>query len=416
MDRNDFNDPWVTGVYETGRTRPPKRRSGCCAAVLVIFIFLFGLLSLLSILGVRFFNRLMDRSPDTGTIALEVSQTPTEEVTETSTDPQVHQDNQIPQMHLSTSPTGTASYVGEACLPLQEIYERNIPSVVSISCQTRTGSASGTGVVLSNDGYIVTNAHVVENAAAITVLLTDGRELYATLVGADSISDLAVLQVEADALVSAEFGDSAVLRVGDSVAAIGDPLGVGLRGTLTNGIVSAINRDVSVGGRTMTLIQTNAAINSGNSGGPLINCYGQVIGIITLKIGDTASSAGVEGIGFAIPSSTVQQIVNELMTQGYVSGRPSLGVTGMALSSFYQSYFHLPSGYYIEEVLDSSPAHQAGIQPGDVLISVVGAAVSTGDDIAAALYGHQVGEYVDIVISRNGRYYQVNLELIEATN
>ena len=166
----------------------------------------------------------------------------------------------------------------------------------------------------------------------------------------------------------------------------------------------------------MTLIQTNAAINSGNSGGPLINCYGQVIGIITLKIGDTASSAGVEGIGFAIPSSTVQQIVNELMTQGYVSGRPSLGVTGMALSSFYQSYFHLPSGYYIEEVLDGSPAHQAGIQPGDVLISVAGAAVSTGDDIAAALYGHQVGEYVDIVISRNGRYYQVNLELIEATN
>ncbi|MBR5020777.1 MAG: PDZ domain-containing protein, partial [Oscillospiraceae bacterium] len=211
-------------------------------------------------------------------------------------------------------------------------------------------------------------------------------------------------------------GDSAVLRVGDSVAAIGDPLGVSLRGTLTDGIVSAINRDVSVGGRTMTLIQTNAAINSGNSGGPLINCYGQVVGIITLKIGDNAASGGVEGIGFAIPSSTVRQIVNELMDQGYVSGRPSLGLTGMALSSFYQSYFRLPSGYYIEEVMEGSPAQQVGIQPGDILVSVDGQQVSSGEDITAALYGFEVGDSVEIIISRNGRYYQVSLELIEATN
>ena len=234
--------------------------------------------------------------------------------------------------------------------------------------------------------------------------------------GADSISDLAVLRIEAENLIPAEFGDSSVLRVGDSVAAIGDPLGVSLRGTLTDGIVSAINRDVSVGGRTMTLIQTNAAINSGNSGGPLINCYGQVIGINTMKIGGTASTANVEGIGFAIPSSTVQQIVNQLMEQGYVSGRPGLGFSGTALSNFYQSYFHLPSGYFIEEVTEGTPAHQVGIQPGDVLVSIMDSQVSTDDDIAAALYEYSVGDTVEIIVSRSGRYYQITLELIEATH
>ena len=417
MSRNDFNDPWVTGVYETGRTRPPKRRGGCCAAVLVIFIFIFGLVTLLGVLNVRLFTRIMeiDMTPEDEDIALAVSEIPTEDPID-PTDPTGASIGNTPQLELNDSPVGQDSYVGDNCLPLQQIYEQNIPSVVSIACQTRTGSGSGTGVVLSANGYIVTNAHVVDSAVRITVLLTDGRELEAQLVGSDSISDLAVLHVEAQDLIPAQFGDSTVLRVGDSVAAIGDPLGVSLRGTLTDGIVSAINRDVNVSGRTMTLIQTNAAINSGNSGGPLINCYGQVIGIITLKIGDTASSAGVEGIGFAIPSSTAREIINQLMEQGYVSGRPSLGLTGMALSNFYQSYFHLSSGYYIEAVMEGSPAQQVGIQSGDILLSVDGTQVSTGDDIAAALYGYAVGDSVDIVISRNNRHYQVTLELIEATH
>ena len=418
MDRNDFNDPWVSVVYETGRTRPPKRRGGCCAAVLVIFIFFFGLITLLGVLNVRLFTRLMDLDMDPADedIAIAVSEIPTEDPTDPTDAPVIISGDTTPQLELNDSPVGQDSYVGDNCLPLQQIYEQNIPSVVSISCQTRTGSGSGTGVVLTSDGYIVTNAHVVDSAVRITVLLTDGRELEARLVGSDSISDLAVLHVEAQDLIPAQFGDSTVLRVGDSVAAIGDPLGVSLRGTLTDGIVSAINRDVNVSGRTMTLIQTNAAINSGNSGGPLINCYGQVIGIITLKIGDSASAAGVEGIGFAIPSSTAREIINQLMEQGYVSGRPSLGLTGVALSSFYQSYFHLPSGYYIEAVMEGSPAQQVGIQAGDILISVDGTQVSTGDDITAALYGYAVGDSVDIIISRNNRHYQVTLELIEATH
>ena len=415
MNRNDFSDPWDTGVYGTGRVRPPKRRGGCCAAVLVLAIILFGLITLLGFLKVQLFSQILSQEPHRDDIALEVSELPTDGTQETLGVQPAPPIGDTPQLNISTSPTGEASYAGDSCLPLQEIYERNIPSVVSIICQSRTGSSSGTGVVLTADGYIVTNAHVVEGAASISVLLTDGREMYAALVGSDAVSDLAVLRIDADDLIPAEFGDSSVLRVGDSVAAIGDPLGVNLRGTLTDGIVSAINRDVTIGGRTMTLIQTNAAINSGNSGGPLINCYGQVIGINTLKIGDTASTAGVEGIGFAIPSSTVGQIVNELMAQGYVSGRPSLGISGTALSSFYQSYFHLPSGYYIEEVAPGSPAQEVGIQPGDVLVQVEGVTVSTGEDVAAALYGYSVGDTVSILISRSSHYYKVQLELIEAT-
>ena len=416
MDRNEFNEPWVAGVYETGRTKPPKRRGGCCAAVLIVFIFLFGLLSLLSVLGVRLFNQFQEMLAEPEQYALEVSEIPTEEATAPQvTLPQTQNEVDAPQMELSTSPAGLDNYPGADSLPLQDIYEENIPSVVSIATQTRTGSASGTGVVLTADGYIVTNAHVVEDAVSATVLLTDGRELEARLVGADTISDLAVLHVEASDLDPAEFGDSGVLRVGDSVAAIGDPLGVGLRGTLTNGIVSAINRDVSVSGRTMTLIQTNAAINSGNSGGPLINCYGQVVGINTMKIGDYMNANGVEGLGFAIPSSTVKGIVDQLISQGYVSGRPYLGISGEAVSTLYQYYYRLPQGLFIKEVVPGSDAELKGLESGDILISIDGHSVTSADELTALLYEYEVGDKLNAIIYRNRKQYPVELLVEEAT-
>ena len=299
-------------------------------------------------------------------------------------------------------------------MSLQEIYNKNIPSVVSIVCTLSGGSSTGTGVVLSSDGYIVTNAHVVEDAQSISVLLTGGESYTARLVGSDSISDLAVLNIDAADLTPAEFGNSAALQVGDSVAAIGDPLGVEFRGTMTNGIVSAINRDVSTGGRTLTLIQTNAALNSGNSGGPLINCYGQVVGINTMKIGVFTDSSGVEGIGFAIPSTTVRDITNQLITQGYVSGRPSLGLTGQTVSTFDQYYFRLPAGLYNDAVEEGSPAAQLGIQSGDILIRVNDTRIYDAEDLETVLYNYEAGDTVTIVIARDGNYYQTELELTEA--
>ena len=306
------SDPWDYGAYETGRTRPPKKKGCLTPFLLMAVIALSGLVSALSFLNVRLFSQLKTATAlkdDTVSIIREMEENEQYSITEGySEETEAMEEAAASQTMLDLVPSETAvdTITQDNGLSLQEIYAKNIDSVVSITCSRRNGSSTGTGVIFSDQGYIVTNYHVIEDARSMTVLLTDERQFDAVLVGADSVSDLAVIYVEAADLIPAEFGDSTAMRVGDSVAAIGDPLGSEFRGTLTNGIVSAINRDVSVGGRTMTLIQTNAAINSGNSGGPLINCYGQVIGINTLKIGDNASSAGVEGLGFAIPSATVK--------------------------------------------------------------------------------------------------------------
>ena len=311
---------------------------------------------------------------------------------------------------LQQTPDGDSR---EGEMSLQEIYETNIPAVVSISASTGSGSSTGTGVVLSANGYLLTNYHVIRQALAINVTLTDERELRATLVGEDPVSDLAVLRVDAEDLTPAQFGDSDGVRVGDSVVAIGDPLGVELRGTMTDGIVSAISRDVQVDGRVMNLIQTNAALNSGNSGGPLINRFGQVIGINTMKIGTFADSSGVEGLGFAIPSATVQEIVNQLLSQGYVSGRPWLGIEGESFSTFYQRFYRIPKGLYVTDVQVGSPAEAAGLRIGDIILTADGGSVTDMDALNAQLYTHAPGDSMTFSVYRNGRQGDVTVALTE---
>ena len=311
--KNYQTDPWESGIYETGRTRPPKSHTGLIALLLVVVIFLSGLVSFLGLLNVKLFAQLNAQPEEKESSVSFVSETEAapdileiQDPSAAALEPTAAPPAESGTFQLNPSPESVPNVPQNVGLSLQDIYDKTIGSVVSISCTGSYGASTGTGVVLTSGGYVVTNAHVVQGAGSISVLLSDERSFPATLVGADTISDLAVLHIEAEDLIPAEFGDSSVLRVGDSVVAIGDPLGMELRGTMTNGIVSAINRDVTTGGRTLTLIQTNAALNSGNSGGPLINCYGQVIGINTLKIGDLVSAAGVEGLGFAIPSTTVK--------------------------------------------------------------------------------------------------------------
>ena len=417
--RHNQRDPWEPGLYETGRTRPPKSHGGLIALLLVIVIFLGGLVSVLGILNVRLFAQLQDRPPeeeDALSFISTVEETQPPQPTENqATEPQINEPEDTDVL-LRPSPDSVPNVQQEGGLSLQEIYTRNIDSVVSISCNYPGGSSTGTGVILSHNGYIVTNSHVVENASVITVLLTDDRSFSASLVGSDPVSDLAVLHIQATDLKSAEFGDSAALQVGDSVAAIGDPLGSELRGTMTNGIVSAINRDMNLDGRTLTLIQTNAALNSGNSGGPLINCYGQVIGINTMKIGTFVDKAGVEGLGFAIPSATVKDIVEQLIDQGYVSGRPTLGITGESVSTFYQIYYNLPAGLLITEVDEASDAAAHGIAVRDILISVNDTRITNMDDLNNVIYGCEVGQEVTAIIYRAGRQYAVELTLMENKN
>lgn len=402
-----FDSGWDDGVYGTGSTQPPKSHRALLALLLVIIIFLGGIATALSILNIRLFQEL-HRKENALTVAYAVqSQTEAEAETDPTLATYLREKTTV---DLQQTPDGDSR---EGEMSLQEIYETNIPAVVSISASTGSGSSTGTGVVLSANGYLVTNYHVIRQALAINVTLTDERELRATLVGEDPVSDLAVLRVDAEDLTPAQFGDSDGVRVGDSVVAIGDPLGVELRGTMTDGIVSAISRDVQVDGRVMNLIQTNAALNSGNSGGPLINRFGQVIGINTMKIGTFADSSGVEGLGFAIPSATVKEIVNQLLSQGYVSGRPWLGIEVESYSTFYQRFYRVPKGVYVTDVQAGSPAEAADLRIGDIILAADGSAVTDMDALNTQLYTHAPGDSMTFSVYRNGRQGEVTVTLEE---
>ena len=405
------NDRYNT--YQTGYTRPPKNRSGLVAFLLIAVILLLGVVTLLGLVNVRLFRQLGTQTPGE-TLGISISGDPTEAVPSLAAT-EAHEPTPD-TVSIATSPVAEPNYARQDGLSLQQIYADNIAAVVSVICTSRNSSSTGTGVVLTADGYIVTNCHVVEGARDIQILFHDDRQVTAQLIGADSISDLAVLRVDATDLPFAQLGDSSALQVGDAVVAIGDPLGTELRGTMTDGIISAINRDVNVGGRVMNLIQTNAALNSGNSGGPLINCYGQVIGINTMKMGDSMSTAGVEGLGFAIPSNTVSIVVNQLIAQGYVSGRPTLGISGENVSDFYQFYYGLPYGMYISQVETGSPAAQVGLHAGDILLAINGTRISGVADYETLLYGSKPGDVWEITIYRNSRQYSATVTLGEANN
>ena len=404
--RFSIDNEWDDGVYGTGCTQPPKSHRAFMGVLLVAVIFLGGIATCMSVLNVRLFRELRKREEDALTVAYAVQQT----------QPEVQQAPTEaldgPTLDLHAAPKAQTD-TGEG-LSLQEIYEKNIPSVVSVTAEGIHETSTGTGVVLSENGYLVTNYHVVSGARQLRITLTDQRELIAQVVGTDPLSDLAVLYIRATDLVPAQFGDSESLRVGDSVVAIGDPLGVELRGTMTNGIISAISRNVQVEGKTMNLIQTNAALNSGNSGGPLINAFGQVIGINTMKIGTFSDSSGVEGLGFAIPSATVQDVVNQIITQGYVSGRPWLGIQGEGFSSFYQRFYRVPRGICITAVRSGSPAEAAGLVAGDILTAADHVAVSSMDDLTSVLYSHAVGDTMVLTIYRGGGQGDVTVTLTES--
>ncbi len=324
----------------------------------------------------------------------------------------------LPQLTIVQSPAGTPTVASDedGALSLQEIYRRCIGSVVSIVTVTPSGKASGTGIIMSEDGYVITNHHVIESAQAVSVLTSDNQEYAASVVGSDETSDLAVLKVEAEGLQAAEFGDSSVLQVGDSVAAIG-ALGTALRGTMTDGIISAINRDLTVNDRTMSLIQTNAALNNGNSGGPLINCYGQVIGINTMKMSNFYSlSTTVEGIGFAIPIDTAKPIIDELIEKGYVSGRPAIGIDGETLPATYRIYYRLPQGIYVTRVYRNSDAAAKGVSEGDIITAINGVSVTTMEQLNRVKNQFTAGQTITLTIYRGGVSSDVEIILMDRAN
>ena len=423
MNDNSYNnrsgcpEPWDSDRYETGSTQPPKHHRGAIAVLLILVILLVGVITVLSLLNIRLsFSIGAGNTPTSPAIIGSVSPDPSAEGSSVAATTGTRPEKEDVSLEIENSPGSVENIPQQGGLSWQEIYEKNIPSVVSISCALNGGTATGTGVIFDTEGYIITNWHVIDGAVSIEVLLSDGRSFDASCIGADSISDLAVLYIQAEDLQAASFGDSDALRVGDAVAAIGDPLGIELRGTMTDGIVSAINRDLVSGGRTMTLIQTNAALNSGNSGGPLINCYGQVVGINTMKISAFVDEAGVEGLGFAIPSAIAKEIVDQLIEQGYVSGRPDLQLAMQDLTEFDRMFYRLPSGVLVTETEEGGCADAAGIAKGDVIIGIDGLRISTVNELESALYAKDAGDTVTVTVYRYSQRAQYSYPVTLAEN
>lgn len=295
-----------------------------------------------------------------------------------------------------------------------DVVDKTANSVVEIVTESRSNGNSpfsqyvaegaGSGVIMSEDGYIITNQHVVDGASSIKVTLRNGKSYDAKLIGDDEESDLAVLKIEASGLTPATFGDSSTLQVGDAAIAIGNPLGE-LGGTVTTGIISATDRQIEVQNKTMTLLQTDAAINAGNSGGGLFDANGNLIGIVDAKV----SSEGVEGLGFAIPISNALDTINELIENGKVTNRPALNVSLYTVAE--QNSQGQEPGVYIVQIVKGGAAEKAGLEVDDQIIEVDGTKVETTAQVKAVLNKHKVGDQVKVVVQRNGQKKTINVTL-----
>ena len=270
-------------------------------------------------------------------------------------------------------------------------------------------AGSGSGVIYSSDGYVITNYHVVEGASRVTVLLGE-EEVDAKVIGYDSVQDIALLKVDRTGLPAAKVGDSAAVRTGEFVIAIGSPLGDELAGTTTFGMVSYANRTLDIDGALVTMIQTDAAINSGNSGGALLNVDGEVIGINSRKTsGSTTSGATIEGIGFAIPINEVRATVDELIATGKIT-RPGLGITGQEVTGYYNM---VPSGIMVATITEGSPADKAGMQVQDIITAIDGKEISTLSELRAALYAHKIGDTITVTVFRESKSIDLTVTLAE---
>ncbi len=315
--------------------------------------------------------------------------------------------------------------------PVTSIAAKTGPSIVGIRMTIRTplnqffnsgdqqSIIEGSGIIISENGYIMTNYHVVQYAdpraavrekVSLEVFLSDKRQTNAKFIGGDPLNDLAVIKINLKNLPVAELGDSAGLQVGELAVAIGNPLGLEFAGSVTSGVISALNRTVSIEDKTLELIQTDAAINPGNSGGALVNSKGKVVGINTIKI----SVSGVEGLGFAIPINNAKPIVKQLIKYGYVKGRPLIGISGREITADIARYYNLPAGILIVSVTPGSGAHKAGIRKGDIMIGLAGKKVATMQDVNNIKKGYKAGETVKTEIVRGKKRLTLKLTFSEA--
>ncbi|EGO63882.1 S1C family serine protease [Acetonema longum] len=329
----------------------------------------------------------------------------------------------IPQAQQSFPPIAQASISDARNTAIVRAAQQISPAVVGITNKAYArdffnrkvlvDQGQGSGVIFDAKGYIATNYHVVQNAAEITVSLLDGRNFPGKVLGVDPATDLAVVKVEATDLPVAAFGDSDQLMVGEPAIAIGNPLGVEFKGSVSAGIISALNRSLEIGERRFKLIQTDAAINPGNSGGALVNADGVVVGINSAKI----SFTGVEGLGFAIPINTARPILQSIIEKGKVV-RPYLGVGVLDKKTAAQYGYELNAekGVYVANLTLNGPADKAGIQRGDLIIRIAGMETNTVVDLRAAVEGKPIGSTVEVILQRNNKAMTLNVVLEEMPN
>lgn len=322
----------------------------------------------------------------------------------------------LPPTQISSIVKPVVNQLQNAAMGIPEVYDKASPSVVSIVCKasgnymTSQAMSSGSGIIVRGDGYIVTNNHVIEGATSISVTTIAGQSFEATVVGADARTDLAVLKVEPEAeLAYAELGDSSELRVGELAIAIGNPLREELAGTLTVGYISAINRTMIIDGKQLTMIQTDAAINPGNSGGALLNSRGQVIGINTAK----STGYDVEGLGFAIPINEAKPIIETIIENGYVTGRPVIGIVGRTITEAAAAANNLPVGVYVVEVAEYGAAERGGMRVGDVITHCEGQEITTIDEINEIRDQHKPGDVITFKVDRGGKKMELQVTLQE---
>ncbi len=320
---------------------------------------------------------------------------------EHSTAPEIVEESELPKLDLQDIPKEN-TFSTDGKLSATEIYKLTSPSVVGVVQYQYSYSfepaGSGSGIIISDDGYIVTNAHVINGAETVKVVLYNEEEYEAEIIGADNQTDIAVLKIEADNLVEAEFGDSSQAEIGETVYALGNPGGLSLQSSFTDGMISGLNRIITTeeNSYTMSVLQTSAAINPGNSGGALINEYGQVIGITSAKI----ISTDYEGIGFAIPTETAKPIIEDIIKNGYVSGRAWLGINGVTIDSVTAKYYGVPQGVQIVTIEPEGCIYGTEAKVGDIITGFDGKEITGMEDLYAALSKRSAGEEVEITLYR----------------
>lgn len=390
LNNQPYNNSYQSAPEQKKKKEKKKGNAGIviCCILLSVFCGLAGAFG-----GMYLYDEIIEGGPSKNTGA---DNTPTGSTVLFETI-----DRELPE---STTKAGTVATVAAIALP--SVVEIRTEAVVNNNFYGQyVTEGAGSGVVISKDGYIVTNNHVISGASNITVRFTNGDEYKAKLIGTDAQTDIAVVKVEAENLVPAVFGDSSKLVIGELTVAIGNPLGE-LGGTVTDGIISALDREITVEGETMVLLQTNAAVSPGNSGGGLFNANGELIGVVNAK----SSGSSVEGLGFAIPANTAKTIIKDLMEKGHVTGRPSIGISIIEVTTDYQRYMYGVSNYgvYIQKAINQE------FQSGDRIIAIDGNSVTTSSDIKSIINGHKVGDKVTVTVARKNKMIDVQVTLIDS--